>query len=129
MKRVKYIERHFFIFLHFFFQNNVHTYHQKSFKLWILWWWNRIQIRKKKREINSYAVQKTLAFLCSADNVICFLYSFNSIFSSPEHEVLMVSYWDSAVSGVRRPACVVRRPSSTFYLVYALEATVLVGYS
>ena len=43
-------------------------------------------------------------------------------FSSPEHEVLMVSYWDSAVS-------VVRRPSSTFYLVYALEATVLVGYS
>ena len=50
-------------------------------------------------------------------------------FSSPEHEVLMVSYWDSAVSGVRRPSCVVRRPSSTFYLVYALEATVLVGYS
>ena len=45
-----------------------------------------------------------------------------SIFSSPEHEVLMVSYWDSAVS-------VVRRASSTFYLVYALEATVLVGYS
>ena len=49
--------------------------------------------------------------------------------SSPEHEVLMVSYWDSAVSGVRRPSSVVRRPSSTFYLVYALEATVLVGYS
>ena len=80
MKRVKNIERHFFIFLHFFFQNNVQTYHQKSFKLRILWWWNRIQIRKKKREINSYAVQKTVAFLCSADNVICFLYSFNSIF-------------------------------------------------
>ena len=38
-------------------------------------------------------------------------------FSSPEHEVLMVSYCDRAVSGVRRP-------SSTFYLVYALEATV-----
>ena len=51
------------------------------------------------------------------------------VFSSPEHEVLIVSYWDSAVSGVRRPSCVVRRPSSTFYLVYALEATVLVGYS
>ena len=50
-------------------------------------------------------------------------------FSSPEHEVLMVSYWDSAVSGVRRESCVVRRPSSTFYLVYTLEATVLVGYS
>ena len=29
------------------------------------------------------------------------------VFSSPEHEVLMVSYWDSAVSGVRRPSCVV----------------------
>ena len=42
--------------------------------------------------------------------------------SSPEHEVLMVSYCDRAVSGVRRA-------SSTFYLVYALEATVLVGYS
>ena len=51
------------------------------------------------------------------------------VFSSPEHEVLMVSYWDSALSGVRRPSCVVRCPSSTFYLVYALEATVLVGYS
>ena len=44
------------------------------------------------------------------------------VFSSPEHEVLMVSYCDRAVS-------VVRRPASTFYLVYALEATVLVGYS
>ena len=29
------------------------------------------------------------------------------IFSSPEHEVLMVSYWDSAVSGVRRASSVV----------------------
>ena len=44
------------------------------------------------------------------------------LFSSPEHEVLMVSYCDRAVS-------IVRHPSSTFYLVYALEATVLVGYS
>ena len=44
------------------------------------------------------------------------------LFSSPEHEVLMVSYCDRAAS-------VVRRPSLTFYLVYALEATVLVGYS
>ena len=33
-------------------------------------------------------------------------------FSSPEHEVLIVSYWDSAVSGVRRPSSVVRRASS-----------------
>ena len=29
------------------------------------------------------------------------------VFSSPEHEVLMVSYWDSAVSGVRRASSVV----------------------
>ena len=29
------------------------------------------------------------------------------LFSSPEHEVLMVSYWDSAVSGVRRASSVV----------------------
>ena len=79
-KGKKYWTTFFYLSPFFFFQNNVHTYHQKSFKLRILWWWNRIQIRKKKREINSYAVQKTLAFLCSADNVICFLYSFNSIF-------------------------------------------------
>ena len=31
----------------------------------------------------------------------------DNIFSSPEHEVLMVSYWDSAVSGVRRASSVV----------------------
>ena len=30
-----------------------------------------------------------------------------SIFSSPEHKVLMVSYWDSAVSIVRRASSVV----------------------
>ena len=36
------------------------------------------------------------------------------IFSSLEHEVLRVSCCDRALS-------VVRRPSSTFYLVYALE--------
>ena len=30
-----------------------------------------------------------------------------TVFSSPEHEVLMVSYWDSAVSGVRRASSVV----------------------
>ena len=40
------------------------------------------------------------------------------IFSSPEHEVLMVSYCDMLC-----PSCVVRRPSSTFYLLYVLEAT------
>ena len=33
----------------------------------------------------------------------------SSIFSSPEHEVLMVSYCDHAVSVVRRVVCVVRR--------------------
>ena len=31
-------------------------------------------------------------------------------FSSPEHNVLGVSYCDRPVSGVRRPSCVVRRP-------------------
>jgi len=52
-----------------------------------------------------------------------------SIFSSPEHEVLMVSYcgqWLSVVrrrasSVVRRPSCVVRRPST--FDVYTLETT------
>ena len=39
-------------------------------------------------------------------------------FSSPEHKMLRVGYCDGAVS-------VVRRPSSTFWLVYALEATFL----
>ena len=62
-------------------------------------------------------------------STLVILQRLSSVFSSPEHEVLMVSYWDSAVSGARRPSSVVRRPSSTFYLVYALEATVLVGYS
>ena len=37
-------------------------------------------------------------------------------FNSLEHEVLRVSFCDHAVS-------VVRRPSSTFYLVYAIVAT------
>ena len=37
------------------------------------------------------------------------------------------SWW--AIVIVLCPASGVRRPSSTFYLVYALEATVLVGYS
>ena len=37
------------------------------------------------------------------------------------------SWW--AIGIVLCPASVVRHPSSTFYLVYALEATVLVGYS
>ena len=31
------------------------------------------------------------------------------IFSSPEHEVLMVSYYDQSMSVVRRASCVVRR--------------------
>ena len=35
------------------------------------------------------------------------------LFSSPEHEVLMVSYCDQSMSVVRRPSSVVRRPSST----------------
>ena len=38
------------------------------------------------------------------------------VFSSPEHEVLRVSYCDSDAS-------IVQCASSTFWLVYALEAT------
>ena len=44
-----------------------------------------------------------MALLCRF--LIHFMYIF--VFSSPEHEVLMVSYWDSAVSGVRRASSVV----------------------
>ena len=33
----------------------------------------------------------------------------NGVFSSPEHEVLMVSYCDQSLSVVRRASCVVRR--------------------
>ena len=38
---------------------------------------------------------------------IFFPQCFPKLFSSPEHEVLMVSYWDSAVSVVRRASSVV----------------------
>ena len=41
---------------------------------------------------------------------------YSTLFSSPEHEVLIVSFCDSAVS-------VICRASSTFCHVYALEAT------
>ena len=34
-----------------------------------------------------------------------------TIFSSPEHKVLRVSYCDRSLSVVRRPSCIVRRPS------------------
>ena len=35
------------------------------------------------------------------------------VFSSPEHEVLMVSYCRQSMSVIRRPSCVVRRAAST----------------
>ena len=62
-------------------------------------------------------------FLCFSD--------FSSFISSPEHEVLMVSYcgqWLSVVRrrascDVRRPSSVVRRPST--FDVYTLETTFL----
>ena len=38
------------------------------------------------------------------------------LFSSPEHEVLMVSYCGQSMSVVRRPSCVVRRAASTIAL-------------
>ena len=40
-------------------------------------------------------------------NVARFSYFCHAFISSPEHEVLMVSYWDSAVSVVRRASSVV----------------------
>ena len=42
-------------------------------------------------------------------------------FSSPEHEVLMVSYCGQWLSVVRRASSVVRRPST--FDVYTLETT------
>ena len=39
-----------------------------------------------------------------------------AIISSPEHEVLMVSYCGQSMSVVRRPSCVVRRAASTIAL-------------
>ena len=77
-----------------------------------------------KKQVEEPLIERCQNDLCCMSWVFTFFSTdqFSYFFSSPEHEVLMVSYWDSAVS-------VVRRPSSTFYLVYALEATVLVGYS
>jgi len=49
-------------------------------------------------------------------------YPENCLFSSPEHEVLMVSYCGQWLSVVRRrPSCVVRRAST--FDVYTLETT------
>ena len=45
------------------------------------------------------------------------------VFSSPEHEVLMVRYCDSAVSVVRRPSSVVRRPSSVVNFLPCVRST------
>ena len=48
--------------------------------------------------------------------------SMNFVFSSPEHEVLMVSYCGQWLSVVRRrPSCVVCRAST--FDVYTLETT------
>ena len=54
---------------------------------------------------------------------------FGSIFSSPEHKVFRVSYCDSAESVVCHASSVVHRPWSTFWLVCALEATIIVRLS
>ena len=59
-----------------------------------------------KTNDTTYNIAKSVKCLVIKSHLFFFF------FSSPEHEVLMVSYWDSAVSGVRRPSCVVRRPSS-----------------
>ena len=49
------------------------------------------------------------------------VYSCEFIFSSPEHEVLMVSYCGQWLSVVRRPSSVVRGVST--FDVYTLETT------
>ena len=44
----------------------------------------------------------------------------HDLFSSPEHKVLMVSFCDRPMSGVRHPSSVVRRASSTISLQHLL---------
>ena len=49
--------------------------------------------------------------------------------SSPGHKVFRVSYCDSAVYVMRRLLCIICRVSSTFWLLYAQEATLSVRLS
>ena len=76
-------------------------------------------------------VSKTGEIINARYDFVLDLFLFFCIFSSPEHEVLMVSYcgqWLSVVRrrascDVRRPSSVVRRPST--FDVYTLETTFL----
>ena len=43
--------------------------------------------------------------------------AYGPLVSSPEHEVLMVSYCGQSMSVVRRPSCVVRRVASVVHRV------------
>ena len=55
-----------------------------------------------------YSISKNIQsqmFNIIQSDVVLHLY----VFSSHEHEVLMVSYCDQSMSVVRRPSCVVRR--------------------
>ena len=56
-----------------------------------------LMFMSKKIAFSAYLSMKTAKFLDTC------------IFSSPEHEVLMVSYCDQSMSVVRRASCVVRR--------------------
>ena len=49
-------------------------------------------------------------------NAVNILHPAHNVISSPEHEVLMVSYCGQSMSVVRRASCVVRRAASTIAL-------------
>ena len=70
--------------------------------------------KKKKKKYIRYIshTQKISADISIPQNIFSLL----SFFSSPEHEVLMVSYCGQSMSVVHRGSCVVRRASSTIDL-------------
>ena len=75
--------------------------------------WN-IGIQNYKNEKNLYRSFITVTyFLFTSVTLlylkVAYLNNFKQLFSSPEHEVLMVSYCDQSMSVVRRASCVVRR--------------------
>ena len=70
-------------------------------------------LQMRGHNICFYVVYKNYSYLSS--NTLSYLelwYMYHVLlFSSPEHKVLKVSYYDHPVSGVRRQSSVVRRPS------------------
>ena len=66
------------------------------------------------QEVGTSVSQKHHKMFVQPDK--CVSQTTSYFFSSPEHKVLKVSYFDHPVSGVRRQASVVRRGSSTIHL-------------